>query len=92
MAGRRLGPAAPRRRTGSSAPTKENLNQEYGRIANENYSAYGPVGIVAFLAAIALTIWDFARRRVGARHLVLACALPVFLVVRRALDRTGCRS
>ena len=27
-----------------------------------------------------LTIWDFARRRVGARHLVLACALPVFLV------------
>jgi hypothetical protein len=62
-------------------PTEEILNMEYGRIANENYSAYGPVGIVAFLAAIGLTLWDVGRRRAGGRQLVLALALPVFLVL-----------
>ena len=62
-------------------PYTLDLNQEYGRIANENYSAYGPVGIVALLAAIGLTLWDYGRRRVGVRHLVLALALPVFLTL-----------
>jgi hypothetical protein len=66
---------------GIIGPVNEILNQEYTRIANENYSAYGPVGIVALLAASALTIWAYARRRVDSRHLVLACALPIFLVL-----------
>jgi hypothetical protein len=58
-----------------------NLNQEYGRIANEDYSAFGPVGIVALLLAVALTVWAFVRGRVDQRHLAFAAALPFFLVV-----------
>ena len=37
---------------GSIGPLEEDLNQEYGRISNEDYSAFGPVGIVALLAAV----------------------------------------
>jgi MFS family permease len=66
---------------GLLGPLEENLNEEYGRIANEDYSAYGPVGIVALLAAGAITLRAYAARRVDARHLVLACALPVFLIL-----------
>ena len=66
---------------GLLGPLEANLNEEYGRIANEDYSAYGPVAIVALLAAGALTLRAYAARRVDARHLVLACALPVFLVL-----------
>ena len=66
---------------GLLGPLEENLNEEYGRIANEDYSAYGPVGIVALLVAGALTLRAYAARRVDARHLVLACALPVFLIL-----------
>jgi hypothetical protein len=66
---------------GLLGPLEENLNEEYGRIANEDYSAYGPVGIVALLAAGILTLRAYASRRVDARHLVLACALPIFLIL-----------
>ena len=51
------------------------------RIANANYSAFGPVGIVALLAATALTIWNYVRRRADMRHLALASALPSFLIL-----------
>jgi hypothetical protein len=50
-------------------------------ISNANYSAFGPVGIVALLGAIALTGWDYVARRVDMRHLALACALPSFLIL-----------
>ena len=70
-----------RGRHGILAPLEKNLNEEYGRIANEDYSAFGPVGIVALLAASALTIRGFLARRLDPRHLVLACALPVFLIL-----------
>jgi hypothetical protein len=63
---------------GVLVPVEADLNLEYGRIANENYSAYGPVGIVALVAAAALTIRAVAARRADARHLVLASALPLF--------------
>jgi hypothetical protein len=66
---------------GLLGPLDANLNQTYTRIANEDYSAYGPVGIVALLAAAVLAIVAFARRRADMRHLALACALPVFLVL-----------
>jgi hypothetical protein len=52
---------------------------EYDRIANEDYSAFGPVGIVALLAVVALTLGRGLRRRADSRQLVLACALPLFL-------------
>ena len=65
---------------GLLGPVEQTLNEEYGRIANEDYSAYGPVGIVALLAAAALTIRAYVARRVDTRHLALAAALPVFLI------------
>lgn len=66
---------------GILGPLESNLNEQYTRIANEDYSAYGPVGIVALLAAAALTIRAFVARRADARQLVLASALPVFLIL-----------
>jgi hypothetical protein len=65
---------------GILGPLESNLNETYTRIANEDYSAYGPLGVVALLAASALTILAYARRRVDARHLALAATLPLFLV------------
>jgi hypothetical protein len=57
------------------------LNLEYTRLANENYSAWGPVGIVAVLVAIGLAVHAYRRRTAGSRELALATALPVFLVL-----------
>jgi hypothetical protein len=62
-------------------PINASLNKQYTHIANPYFSAFGPVGIVALLAATALTIWAYAVRRVDRRHLVLAAALPCFLVL-----------
>jgi hypothetical protein len=57
------------------------LNEQYTHISHEDYSAFGPVGIVALLAAAAITVYAVARRRADARQLVLATALPLFLVL-----------
>ena len=54
-----------------------NLNLEYGRIANEDYSAYGPIGIIGVLVAIGITL----RNRVDRSRVVLALSLPIFLVL-----------
>ena len=62
-------------------PLDANLNETYTRFANEDYSAYGPVGIVALLAAAVLAIVGYVRGRADMRHLALATALPVFLVL-----------
>ena len=51
------------------------------RVANEDDSAFGPLGIVALLAAIASTIWAVATRRADTRQLALSFALPGFLVL-----------
>jgi hypothetical protein len=66
---------------GILGPLKENLNLRYTRFAAENYSAFGPLGIVALLGATALTVWAYVARRTDARHLVLAAALPAFLIL-----------
>ena len=62
-------------------PLEANLNQTYTRIANENYSAFGPVGIVALVAAGAMTPRACFAGRADARRLVLACTLPAFLIL-----------
>jgi hypothetical protein len=62
-------------------PLNEVLQLEYTRFAHENYSAFGPHGIVALLGATALTIWASVAHRVEPRHLLLASALPVFLIL-----------
>jgi hypothetical protein len=65
-------------------PLELNLSQTYTRISNENYSAFGPVGIVALLAAVVLTVHAYRARRADARHLVLAGVLPAFVVLLAA--------
>jgi hypothetical protein len=66
---------------GLLGPLEENLNMTYTRIANEDYSAYGPVGIVALIAAAILAVWAYVKGRADMRHIVLASSLPVFLVL-----------
>jgi hypothetical protein len=65
---------------GILAPLNANLSRTYTRFANEDYSAYGPLGIVALATAIAVTVHAYVRRRADIRHLVLASALPLFLL------------
>jgi hypothetical protein len=50
------------------------------RLASEDFAGFGPLGILV-LAAIAVTIVAAVRRRADARHLALALALPIFLVL-----------
>jgi Glycosyltransferase family 87 len=66
---------------GIIGPLNANLNLEYGRISNENYSAFGPVGVVALVVATVLTLVACVTRRVDPRHLALACAFPLFLIL-----------
>jgi 4-amino-4-deoxy-L-arabinose transferase-like glycosyltransferase len=62
-------------------PLNDNLSEIYTHISNEDYSAFGPVGIVSLILAIALTIVAVARRRADLRHLALALTPPLFLVL-----------
>jgi hypothetical protein len=62
-------------------PLEENLNMTYTKIANEDYSAFGPVGIVALVGAAGWAIALAVRHRADRRQVVLASALPVFLVL-----------
>jgi len=72
----------PIRGSGGILPPLDNvLNEVFTRFSNEDYSAYGPLGIVALLAAVALTIWAYLGRRADQRQLALACALPGFLIL-----------
>jgi hypothetical protein len=66
---------------GILGPLSDILHLEYTRFANENYSAFGPLGIVALLVATALAVRAFVAHRTDARQLVLASALPVFLIL-----------
>jgi hypothetical protein len=65
---------------GMLAPLDANLSRTYTRFANEDYSAYGPIGIVALLTAAALAFRAYAEGRADAHHLTLASALPLFLL------------
>ena len=66
---------------GALHPLNESLARTYTRISNEDYSALGPLGIVSLLAASAIAVTAYLRRRADGRHLALACALPCFLVL-----------
>jgi hypothetical protein len=65
---------------GILGPLENNLNEVYTRFANEDYSAFGPIGIIALLAATTLTIRGNSKRLRDSRQLALACALPGFLI------------
>jgi len=66
---------------GVLAPVNENLNQIYTHLANEDYSAFGPIGIVALVLSSALAVYAVRRRSADLRHLALAAAFPFFLAV-----------
>ncbi len=66
---------------GILAPLDANLNEVYTRFANEDFSAYGPLGIVALLLAAVLAVRAYRARRADARFLVLASAFPGFLIL-----------
>ena len=66
---------------GILGPLEANLSETYTRISNEDYSAFGPLGIVALIAASLLAIVAYVRRRADVRQLALACALPSFVVL-----------
>jgi len=51
------------------------------RTANEDYSAFGPLGAVALVAASVLAVVAWHRRRAGPRELALVGAYPVFVVL-----------
>jgi hypothetical protein len=70
-----------RGRGGIIGPVNEGLNEIYTHVSNEDYSAFGPVGIVALLAAAVLAIWAVIRRRADSRQLALALAVPLFLLL-----------
>jgi len=65
---------------GILGPLNDNLGRPYTRLANEDYSAYGPIGIVALAAASTVSAAAFVRHRADARHVVLASTLPLFLI------------
>jgi hypothetical protein len=60
-----------------SAPYENGSN----RTANEDYSAFGPVGAVMLLGTSLLAIGLYIARRVDLRYLALALSLPVFGVL-----------
>ncbi len=66
---------------GALAPLNDVLAMTYTRFSSSDYSALGPLGIVAVLAASLIAAIAYLRRRADARHLALACALPCFLVL-----------
>jgi hypothetical protein len=65
---------------GPGSISEEGRFRPLDRIANANYSAFGPVGIVALLAATVLAVVAYVRRRAGAAQLALACAFPAFVL------------
>ena len=66
---------------GALAPLNESLAHTYTRISSSDYSALGPLAIVALIAASLIAVIAYVRHRADARHLALACALPCFLVL-----------
>jgi hypothetical protein len=66
---------------GALAPLNDSLAKTYTRLSSDDYSALGPLGIVAVLAASLIAVVAYLRRRADARHLALAFALPCFLVL-----------
>ena len=60
-----------------SAPYENGAN----RTANEDYSAFGPVGAVMLLGTSLLAIGLYIARKLDLRYLALALSLPVFLLL-----------
>ena len=66
---------------GALAPLNESLARTYTRVSSSDYSAMGPLAIVALIAASLIATIAYFRHRADARHLALACSVPCFLVL-----------
>jgi hypothetical protein len=66
---------------GAVATLDAALGEVYTRIDNENYAAFGPLAIVALLAASALALRAVRGGQADGRRLALVAALPSFLVL-----------
>jgi Glycosyltransferase family 87 len=73
-----------RGRNGALGPLDASLGYTYTRVSSSDYSAFGPIAIVALVAACLIAVAAYIRHRADTRHLVLACALPCFLVLMSA--------
>jgi hypothetical protein len=62
-------------------PVKVVGETDWNRRANEDYSAFGPVGTAMLLGTPVLAIGLYLARRVDVRHLALALTLPLFLLL-----------
>jgi hypothetical protein len=54
---------------------------ELNNTASEDDSAFGPIGGVVLLLAPILATFAYFARKVDVRHMILACALPSFLIL-----------
>ena len=66
---------------GILAPLNQILGLQYTRFAHEDYSAFGPLGIVALVAAMVLAVWAYEARRAELPHFLLALPMPLFLIL-----------
>ena len=71
---------SPVRGPGGSYSTETGTFGGINVIADESYSAFGPVGGVTLLGVSLVAGVAYAMRKVDVRHLVLALALPVFVI------------
>ena len=62
-------------------PVKVVGETDWNRRANEDYSAFGPIGATMLLGTPVLAIGLYLTRRVDVRHLALALTLPLFLLL-----------
>ena len=62
-------------------PVKVRGESGFDRRANEDYSAFGPVGTLMLLGTPVVAAVLYARRRLDVRFLALALALPLFIVL-----------
>jgi hypothetical protein len=54
---------------------------ELNNTASEDSSGFGPIGAVVLIAVPVVTAASFFARKLDIRHLILACALPSFLIL-----------
>jgi hypothetical protein len=76
---RRLG--SPVKGPGGSYSTETGFFGGLNNSAEEDSADFGAVGAVILLAVPVVTAVQYRKRRLDSRHLALACALPLFLLV-----------
>lgn len=61
--------------------TSAEFDWKVGRLATEDYSAFGPLGAVVLVGAVAGVFYRGLRTRTDPRRLILASTLPCFVIL-----------